>query len=307
MHRMIRIKKSIIMALLFGLIGLLLLACNEKANDPPQQAEARKPQLPAAEAVQLEGDDVVVARVNGSPITQYDLEQTIQSSLGNQTAASLTPEQRRKVLESLVASRAIAQAQEARLSPEELAALEKKTKAYREQLLVKHYLAAETNVAPVTQEMVVDYYERHPERFGARSISIYEMISSRDSLDAALRDRLIKDLEPAAANDDWQQWVKALQEQGYPLLYQKGQVTEKALDLRLRQLMAPLHKGEASNLSFINGKLYLVRITEDRHTAPRPLADVSAEIRKALVPVQLKKAVKQASEQVLAKSEVIYK
>jgi hypothetical protein len=46
---------------------------------------------------------------------------------------------------------------------------------------------------------------------------------------------------------------------------------------------------------------------EDKHIAPRPLADVSAEIRKALVPVQLKKAVKQASEKVLAKSEVVYK
>lgn len=306
MRTMTRIGKNSVKALLAVCFSLLLAACSENAIDPAQlnKTTQNRPMSPAQ--VTLEGDDSVQVRVNGSPISRYDLEQAIASSLGDRTAAGLTPEQRHIVLESLVASRAIAQAQESRLDPSELAALEKKVQAYREQLLVKYYLAAETKIEPVTRDMVVAYYNRHPERFGASSIRIFEMISSQTAVDTALRDRLIRELEQAGTKENWQQWVKDLQQQGFALRYRKGQVTEKALDPRLRQLIAPLNKGESSNLSFIKGKLYMVRILDDRQIAPRPLADVSAEIRKALVPVQLKKAVKQASAQVLEKANVVY-
>ena len=71
--------------------------------------------------------------------------------------------------------------------------------------------------------------------------------------------------------------------------------------------MKNLKTAETSNLIFIKGNPYVVRIVEDKQVPPRPLNKVSDQIRKALVPVQLKKAVKQASGQVLAKIEVIYK
>jgi hypothetical protein len=52
--------------------------------------------------------------------------------------------------------------------------------------------------------------------------------------------------------------------------------------------------------------VYIVRIIDEKQIAPRPLPEVSAEIRRILLPVQLKKAVKQASDQVLQTTEVIY-
>jgi hypothetical protein len=88
--------------------------------------------------------------------------------------------------------------------------------------------------------------------------------------------------------------------------YREGLVTDKVLHPRLEKLMKDLKKGETSNLVFIKGIPYVVRIVEDKQIPPQPLDNVSAQIRRALVPVQLKKAVKQASEQVLAKSEVVY-
>jgi len=286
-------------------VSAVVPACSES-----KKMEAQAPPKPAAEPpvqkVVLEGDDIVLARVNGSPITRYDLEQTIQTTLGAATAGRLDEAGRRKVLESLVASRAIAQSRQAEMTPEDQAVLDKKVGAYREQLLVKQYLARKAAPQPVTGEMVRKYYQAHPERFGARTIRTYEMLAGKRKTRTAERDALIRALSPAAEKKDWQQWVAELQGKGYPIEYRRGRVAEKILHPRLHQLMQPLKKGETSQLTFVDGTAYTVRIMDDKHMAARPLNEVSAEIRKALVPVQLKKAVKLASEQVLESADVVY-
>jgi hypothetical protein len=290
------------------ILFVFLISCAENQN--PEQQPAAEQTEPADETttpeIVLKGDDIVLARVSGSPITRYELELTIDASLGAATASRLKPEDRRKILESLVTSRAIALAQQQNSSAVELAELEKKVQAYREQLLVKQYLARHTSPQPVSAEMVQEYYEKHPERFGAQKIRTYEMIFSRQELSPAARQALIRVLSQAADMPDWRQWVKILQQQGHAVDFKEGQVTEKILHPRLRQLMQPLKKGETSRLAFVKGSAYVVRIVEDRQVAARPLPEVSAQIRKALVPVQLKKAIKEVSAQVLETAEVIY-
>jgi hypothetical protein len=154
--------------------------------------------------------------------------------------------------------------------------------------------------------MVRDYYQAHPERFGARTLRTYEMLAGRRKLTAAERDALIQVLKAAADQKDWQQWAKKLKGQGYPIEYRRGRVAEKILHPRLQQMMQPLKKGEVSQLTFIEGTAYAVRIVDEKQIAPRPLNEVGAEIRKALVPVQLKKSVKLASQQVLKTADVVY-
>ncbi len=271
----------------------LLTACGDKP------AEKAKP-------VVLEGENIVLARVNGSAITKYDLEQTIRKTLGRRSAGMLDESGRQKVLESLVASRAIAQVQELDLSPKDKAAIEKKVQAYRDELLVMRYLAKHAPPQPVTQEMVREYYESHPERFGGKTIRSYEMIASKRSLKAEERDALIKILSKPGEKKDWKKWIKKLQKQGYPVAFRRGEVSEKILHQKLRELMRPLKKGEASQLTFVKGMAYIVRIVDEKKIPPRPLREVSAEIRRSLAPVQLKKAVKKASDEVLGKAEVSY-
>jgi hypothetical protein len=70
--------------------------------------------------------------------------------------------------------------------------------------------------------------------------------------------------------------------------------------------MEPLKTGQASSLTFIDGVAYAVRIKEEKKIAPRPLADVSDRIRKILLPVQLKKAVKKASEKLVRQADILY-
>lgn len=281
------------------LSGFLLTGCGEKPAGESSQKESSQP-------VTLEGDNVVLARVNGSAITQYDLEQTIRSTLGRYMASRLDEAGRRKVLESMVASRAIAQAQEADLSEKDRAVIENKMQAYREELLVMQYLSRHAPPQPVTQEMVREYYESNPEQFGGKTIRTYEMITGNRKLKAGERDRLIAALKDAAQNKKWKSWVTALQRQGYPVAFRQGQVAEKILHPQLQQLMKTLKKGETSQLVFVKGSPYVVRIVNEEKIAPRPLSEVSFQIRKSLAPVQLKKSVKQAAAEVLETAVVVY-
>lgn len=294
-------------------IILLILSVSIMACSEPSQVEEQTPPAPPEPApspappkVVLDGDDVVLARVAGEPITRYELEQTIRATLGETSAGRLDEAGRQKVLQSLVASRAIARVQEAEMTPQEIAEIDKKTRAYREQLLVKRYLAQHAAPQPVTGEMVREYYQAHPERFGSRYLRKYEMISGQPNLKSAERDNLITVLGRATETADWQNWVAELKEKGYPMSYREGMMTDNVLHPRLENLMKDLKTGETSNLVFIKGVPYVVRIVEEKQIPPQPLDKVSEQIRRALVPVQLKKAVKQASEQVLAKSEVVY-
>ena len=273
-------------------VALLVLSCSSDEGEKVHVA--------------LEGDDVVLARVNNTPITEYDVERSIRSMFGDAPTTKVDETVRRNVLESLVRSRAIAQAREKELNPEQQAALDKEVAAHREQLLVRQYLEEHTTIHPVTREMVEEHYNKHPEKFGGRTVREYEMISSREGVRGPERDRLIDALGDPGGRSDWEKWVRQLQRRGLPVLYNHGQVDEKILGKDLQQIVRSLGKGEASSLIFIGGRAYVVRIRDEKTYSPRPLSEVSAQIRKSLVPVQMRKSIMQASEQVLSTATVEY-
>ncbi len=256
--------------------------------------------------VQLPGDDNILVRVNGSGISQYDLNQAIQRTLGPMGLKTLEDEARRNVLESLVAARAISQVQSKALSAAQVAELDKKTAAYREQLLVKMYLAEHAPADPVSRQMVEEYYNGHPEQFGGKTVRTYEMITSEDSLSDAGLDRVLKDLNNPGRIEDWPAAVENIKHRGLPLIYRRATGDAKVLTAQLRDLILSLKAGQSSDLTFIDGKLYAVRVVEVKSIPARPLSEVSTQIRKMLLPVQLKKAVKQASDQVLGNATVEY-
>lgn len=255
----------------------------------------------------LKGEDIVLAVVNGSPITEYELELTLDTTLGKENASKIGADGKRKVIESLVASRAIAQACEKDLTPEDMAEVAKRADAYREQILVKRYLARHATPEPVTQAMVKDYYDAHPEKFGGKTIRNYEMISTSTTPAPKERDELLSLLVKPEEKKDWEKWVNTIKNMGYPVFFKKGVWVEKLLHPKLNTIIRQLNPGETSAMSFIDGRPYLVKVTEDEATAPKPLSEVSLEIRKSLGPVQLKKAVKQISEDVLKAATVEYK
>ena len=256
---------------------------------------------------ELPGDSEVLVTVNGSPISRFDLDLSVETLMGQKGAEKLDETGRKKMLESLVMSRAIAQVQEKTTPREDLAAIDRRAAAYREKLLVRRYLAKHAPPEPVSREMIRDYYEKHPEEFGAQEQRIYEIISSRRPLKTEERDALLRELQKPGARKDWKSWVADLGGQGYPLQYRRGGTAERILHPKLQKVMQSLNKRESSPLIFIKERCYLVRVIEEKKRPARPLQEVSGQIRKILAPAQLKKAVEQASREVLQKAEVEYR
>jgi hypothetical protein len=261
---------------------------------------------PEKQPVRLSGEDNVLATVNGSDISAYDLQQAVRTSLGAAAQGMLDGQGRQSVLESMVAARAISQVQEKELSAADSAALAKQVAAYREQLLVKMYLARHVEKEPVSRKMVQDYYNRHRDQFGEKTIKQYELITSGSALDDTVRDRLLAALQNADKQKDWSAWGKALKQNGLPVAYKSGTADPAILTADLRSQLAGLDPDQPASLAFADGVISLARVTAETKVPARPLEEVSAQIRKTLLPVQLKKAVKQAADQVLKEAKVVY-
>src|SRR4051794_37133521 len=122
----------------------------------------------SSEPVRLPGDEVVLARVNQSSVTRYDLERALERQFRGETRNKFGEAERRKLLESMVRARAMAVAMEAQMSELDKLALEKEVAAFREEQLVQRFIRAEGQGRPVSQAMVSEYYEKDPERFGAK-------------------------------------------------------------------------------------------------------------------------------------------
>jgi len=280
------------------LLVLIAFACQQNSdNQTSDQADLKITQIDSSP---------VLARVNGSPITEYELELLIDKTIGQKNASQIDAGTKKKILDSLIASRAIAIKSENQISEDEKLEITKKTKAYREQLLVKKYLAANTTPQPVTQEMVKDYYNTRPDKFGAKTIRTYEMISISQDLTTGQRDKVLAKLKEADGKTSWNSWADELKKKGLPVFYKKGDALENLLHPKINNLIKSTGKGQTSKISFVDKKPCIVRVIDIRETPPRPLPEVSTQIRKMLVPVQLKKAVKQMSADVLKTSDVEY-
>ena len=258
------------------------------------------------ETIILPGDDQILARVDGVPVTRYELEQFAKSTFQNSDVGKLEPDVRRKLLESMVIAKAIARKAETEMSAEDLAEVDKMVSAYREETLVKKYLASHAGPEPVTQEMVKEYYESHPEQFGAKKIRTFEMIFTPEKPTPKERDGIAEFLKAPEQQADWKAWADSLKRRGHPVAYREGEIDEKLLEEKLRNLIRPLKKGKTTQPTFLDGKAYVVRIVDEKNIPPKPLSLVNDSIRKLLAPVQLRKAIGKISGKVLETAKVVY-
>ena len=272
--------------------GLLLTGCEGDSR----QALVSAPVEPSA----------TLATVDDSIITRDQLELTIERTLGDSAPLFASAEVERKILESLVSSRAMALLAERELSPSERAQLDLKAQAYREELLVRHYLEAHATPEPITTEQVADYYNRHPDEFGGGVERSFETISSSQALEEPQRSELITLLSgPSVQENDWQTLVVAWRETGKPLEYRQNRLKPEMLEQPLRGLVESTPVGGIAPL-LVDGQLVLVRVTAEQRLPARPLAEVSNAIREKLAPQALKQAVKSLSTQALQEVNVQY-
>jgi len=210
--------------------------------------------------------------VDKTPITRAQLELTIERTLGESAPLFANEEVERKILESLVSSRAMALLAERELDASEREQLDLKAQAYREELLVRHYLEAHANPEPVTAEQVADYYNRHQDEFGGGVEKSFEIIASDQELEPAQRTELITLLSgPQVQGKDWQKLVADWRQAGKPLQYRQSRLKLEMLEQPLRSLVEPTAAGNIAPL-YVDGQLMTGALEVLRSAAGTPLA-----------------------------------
>lgn len=257
----------------------------------------KKPVVPAKE-------QAVLARVNDTPISEYDVEQAAKRTLGALSVQSVQRAAHDKLLESAIQSRAIAMAAERELNEDQRFALDKEVAIYREQLLVRHYIDKHAPAAAVTPQIVADYYQKHPDRFGGGTESQYEVVGSSRGVSPQERQGFLTKLRDAASTSDWKQWAAELANGGLPATFSTGAMSDRLLHPKLRELLSGLEAHKPSAIVFVDGRPYVARVVGKSAKAPRPLEDVRADIVRALTSVQLSAAVEKAAAEVMKTAKV---
>lgn len=286
---MLAIKLRATSLVLSGVLLVSVSGCGSK--DQQKEPSSQRDQSP------------VVAQVGDENITQADVDFMLERMLKGQALAQADEALRQKVLDSLIASRAMKIQMEASLAAEEKELIARSAKAYEEELYVKQYLADHVVPEPVTLEMVQAYYDKHPQEFGGAAVQDFQMLVFNNAKDQQARDKFLAAVPEIKATNNWnaakKQWA-----QFYALQYQEGRARPGLLEPALEQAISRLNVSEISDLIYANDQIYLVKVTNLTQLTPKPLADVSADIRKQLAAQQLRSAVKKASEDVLTKVAV---
>ena len=254
----------------------------------------------------LPGDEKVLATVNGAEVTAYDVEHIVEHRLGRQVQGQLDEAGRQNILKSLVASRAMAIAGESTMSPTQLAELDKKVDLYREELLVKYYLDRNVALEPVSESMIEDYYTEHLYEFGHKLLKRFELIKSLGTATAQTQSYWQDQFDQLAEAQDWKTTASQMNASGYAVNYKELEASENQLESPLKELLIETAVGATSDVIQTDGCFYRLRILSEREIPAKPLAAVRAEIRKKLSPIQLKKAVREANQQVLQQVTVNY-
>jgi ribosomal protein S16 len=148
---------------------------------------------------------------------------------------------------------------------------------------------------PVSQAMVKAYYDKHPDRFGGKTVRSYEIVKGLVKLKSANQNKLIEQLGEFDSKTDWQQKVVSLKQGGLQIQYARGAADGKLLDAKFQQAVGALDVDEVSPVYFFEGYPSIIRVTKVHVIGAKPLSEVSSDIRKTLLPIQLKQAIKQAA------------
>ena len=284
--------------LAFILFITVLSACSPETEQTDLSSKLQK--------TEFANDSPALVVVNGEPISSADLDAAILRTVGEMGAFQLDGNGRKKVLESIVLSTIMAQKQMSAYSFDEQQEVERQVKAYRNELLAKRYLKQNVSPVPVTNAMVEDYYQKNPEKFGGKSLKVYQVLKGLTRLEGKVRENLLTEMQRVSSLNNWKKEVELLKQQGIQIEYSSGVAQEKTLNQKLMQIIASLEKGEVSSLHYLDGLPMMFKVVDIREIQPKPLSQVRGEIRKSLAPLQLKKAVRAVSDKLLAEANVEY-
>jgi len=274
---------------------LLIAACDQKQKELPAQAE---------ESTEQQAQSKALATVNGEAITQDDIDFMITRTFSGSEQLFFNDEMQAKVLDSLIASKAMQQKMRTTLSEERLSDIKNRTKAFEEELFVKEYLTEFATPEPVSSKMVQDYYQQYPEEFGGGESREFEMLATSAKPDEDKRDAILKEVQSLKDNTNWLAYSNN-NELG--LVHKNATMQPGLFAPALERAISRTNPGDVSDIVFIKGAPHLVRVKKVNTLPAKPLSEVSAQIRKKLAALQLKKAVKSASANAISEATVVRK
>ena len=271
-----------------SLAVLGLGACEQK---PTQTSETKK-----------KVGSAVLATVNSDPITQQDVDFMITRTFSDAEKAIASQEMQRNVLQSLIASKAMQKLMQQELSKEQIKIIENKTKAYQEELYVKEYLLKNATPKPISSKMVQSYYERNLDEFGGGESTSIELLKTAAKPSENQRNTILSSVEKLKTQSNWADFAKNNTDLG--LQFFRSKIQPGLFDPAIEQAVKSLDAGDVSGVVFVKQIPHIVKVLDKQKNAAKPLSTVSSAIRKKLAAIELKKAIKTATDDVVKKVDV---
>lgn len=293
--------------LAIAILLLTLAACTTDDKDDNNAVESQANSTPILGV--LNGEEDLLATVNGSPIGRDDLAVYTSRTIGSSYAGLTDNKIEERILQSLVASRAIAQAQLKLMANDDINLLEKRVAQFREELLVKRYLLDNADPHSISDAEIKHYYEQNIAEFNGQQEHRYELLTV-PKLDYKKAPKAAMDLlSHAKTESEWAAYVlsdEVTQNAGPKLQHNILNTIGSDNLSQVETAVTALAVGKMSRIILENGSPYIVRLLDIKQKPAKTLVQARAEISKRLLPASIKKSVKSISEQVLAESTVIY-
>lgn len=248
--------------------------------------------------------DDTLAVVNGSAITEAQVQFSLENNFDFTTQHTGGEKLRKSILDSLIASEVIKQHAQSELSSDTLEQIRLQAAAYENELFIKEYLSAKIKPEPVSAKMVEEYYNQNPDKFGGAQIKTFELLKTTKE-DETARDQFLAEIPVIRQSEDWKT-VSSKWKEKLGLTYQRAEAVPGVLIKELKTLVDRLKVGESSDAAFIKGNIHLIRVTDVRTIAPKPLVQFKTQIRESLAPMQLRDAIKKVSDQLIENAEIQY-
>lgn len=240
----------------------------------------------------------VVAIVGGINVTSDNLHTASLRSL-KKDYDELPLELQSRLLESVISTVAMAHIAKTQAQPTEQVLIENAVAAYRAELWVKEYLKENAVPKPVSNRQIEEYYVTHPEYFGGGDIIEYTHVRCQYNESTP-----IKQCTKLLVANDIQLWLTAAED--YPAVTVVNTSLNTLLEKNvLSQLLLNTEEQSFSGFKNTRSELNRIYIIKKRKLLPKPLVAVQKEIRERLAPLQLKKAIKEASEHARSNIEIV--
>lgn len=273
---------------MLAVASLILMACSEKDK---------------LGGTEKDDANTVIAKIDGKPVYASDLEALKSRMLVKVPKSYIDKAVEKKLLDSLIQSKAMAQLMEKELDEKDEITIRAKVRAFREDLLVRAYIDKHSSPTQISNEQVKQYYSENPQLFGGGFKKSIEYIEAENIDDRDRRVKLLTELTNLKKTKQWKPSVEKLKTKGFKLDYKNMTVNEQHLKSPIKETVINMGKDSSPQLISDFG-IFLVRVSDVQNIPPKPLAQVSSDIRKLLQRKYYRQSVEMLSAQVMKEVKV---